>query len=62
MFQKIKYVNYNCPNCMRTGKLPNAGGKFHLIDGNACQCNGCNAVYPKSYFYKPVIFYATLVE
>ena len=50
MFQKIKYVNYNCPNCMRTGKLPNAGGKFHLIDGNACQCNGCNAVYPKSYF------------
>jgi len=60
MFQKIKYVNYHCPNCMRTGKLPNAGGKFHLVSETICQCNGCNAIYPKTQFYKPVIFDANL--
>jgi hypothetical protein len=45
---------------MRTGKLPNAGGKFHLISETICQCNGCNAIYPKTQFYKPVIFDANL--
>lgn len=61
MHHRPKYVNYHCPNCMQTGKLPNAGGRFYLIN-NICVCNGCNAIYPKRLIYKPVIFHATLTE
>jgi len=47
-------VNYNCPECQKTGKLPNLAGRFFIIDDNQCQCNGCGTKYPKSQFYKTV--------
>jgi hypothetical protein len=45
-------VNYNCPTCMKSDKLPNIAGRFHIINKTECQCNGCNTIYPKSKFYK----------
>jgi len=52
-----KPVNYNCPNCMRAGNNaePNLAGRFFLINEDECKCNGCNAVFPKSQFYKIVV-------
>ena len=47
-------VNYNCPECQKTGKLPNLAGRFFIIDDNQCQCNGCGTKYPKSQIYKTV--------
>jgi hypothetical protein len=35
--------------------IPNIAGRFFIINDTQCQCNGCNTVYPKSQFYKPVI-------
>ena len=48
----IKNVNYNCPICMEEGNLPNLAGRFYIINNNMCQCNGCNIVYPKNWFFK----------
>ncbi len=48
----IEPVNYNCPTCMKTDKLPNIAGRFFIINESQCQCNGCNTVYPKNMFYK----------
>ena len=45
-------VNYDCPVCKATGKVPNMAGKFCIINEKECQCNGCNAVFEKSVFYK----------
>lgn len=44
-------VNYHCPVCKSTGKLPNAAGRFFLINDHECQCNGCNSVFDKNQFY-----------
>ena len=49
-------VNYDCPVCQKSGKIPNIAGKFFIINVKECQCNGCNTVFEKSRFYKPVIF------
>ena len=48
----IKHVNYNCPTCMKTNKLPNIAGKFHIINDTDCQCNGCQTIYPKEQIFK----------
>ncbi len=51
----IKYVNYNCPICMKDGSaIPNAGGRFFLIDDKRCVCNGCNRIFDKKRFYVDV--------
>jgi hypothetical protein len=45
-------VNYSCPECQKTGKLPNLSGRFFIINDTQCQCNGCGTKYPKSQIYK----------
>ena len=55
-------VNYHCPVCMSIGHLPNAGGRFFLINEKECQCNGCNSVFEKSRFYKTVVSNAAKFE
>ena len=52
-------VNYDCPKCKESGKTPNKGGRFHLINDTECQCNGCKSIYAKELFYKPVVTNAT---
>jgi hypothetical protein len=56
----MKPVNYNCPTCKQTGRLPNAAGKFHIISNYMCKCNGCNSTFDKSKFYTAVIHNAKL--
>lgn len=52
---QIKYVNHNCPVCMeRSDAIPNAGGRFFIINDTQCQCNGCNAIFQKSEFFVDV--------
>jgi hypothetical protein len=46
--------NYDCPVCQKTGKVPNIGGRFFLIDDEFCQCNACHTMFEKSRFYKDV--------
>ena len=55
-------VNYDCPVCQNSGKLPNIAGKFFIISSTECKCNGCNTVFEKSRFFKQVIFDASSVE
>ena len=55
MFRRKSPVNYNCPVCKQSGKLPNIAGAFHIINRTECKCNGCNAVFQKSQFYKKII-------
>ena len=50
----IEPINYNCPVCVDSGKLPNIAGRFFLINDKECQCNGCNTIFPKEQFYKNV--------
>jgi len=58
----IKYVNYNCPICMKDkSAIPNAGGRFFLIDENRCVCNGCNRIFDKKQFYPLSVRSATHV-
>jgi hypothetical protein len=45
-------VNYDCPVCQSSGKLPNSGGRFFIINETQCKCNGCNSVFDKSRFFK----------
>ncbi len=47
-------VNYHCPECKKTNRLPNIAGRFFIINERDCKCNGCGTVYPKSRFYKSV--------
>ena len=55
-------VNYNCPKCKESGRPPNLAGRFYIINDTQCQCNGCNSVYDKKLFYKPVVTNASVVE
>jgi len=55
-------VNYNCPVCMASKKLPNIAGRFHLINERECKCNGCNSVFDKERFYKPYTLNASNVR
>ena len=54
-------VNYDCPVCQKSGKLPNIAGRFFIINLTECKCNGCNTVFEKTKYYKQVIFDAELV-
>ena len=45
-------VNYDCPVCQSSGKLPNSGGRFFIINETQCKCNGCNSVFDKATFFK----------
>jgi len=47
-------VNYDCPVCQKTGKLPNLAGRFFIINEKECQCNGCDTVFDKTTYYKKV--------
>lgn len=47
-------VNYHCPVCKSSGKLPNAGGRFFLINDRQCQCNGCQTLFKKYQFYQEI--------
>ena len=53
-------VNYDCPVCQKSGKLPNIAGRFFIINELECKCNGCGSIFEKSKFYKQVIFDAEL--
>jgi len=53
--RELNPVNYNCPTCKKSGKLPNAAGRFFIVSLTECKCNGCNTVYPKSKFYKTFV-------
>ena len=55
-------VNYNCPVCMSSNKLPNIAGRFFLINETECQCNGCNTVFDKKHFYKKQLVNAINVK
>ena len=46
-------INYNCPVCKETGKVPNIAGRFHIISSTECQCSGCNTIFEKKKYYKP---------
>ena len=51
---KIKHrngVNYDCPVCKNTGKLPNLVGKFFQINEEQFKCSGCNNVFDKNMIY-----------
>jgi len=48
-------VNYDCPVCQKSGKLPNLAGKFFIINLKECQCNGCNTIFEKKLFFKTVV-------
>ena len=45
-------VNYNCPVCMSSNKLPNLNGRFFIVNETHCRCNGCNTLFEKKQFYK----------
>lgn len=45
-------VNYGCPKCKNSAKVPNLAGRFNIISETECQCNGCKTIYPKSQFFK----------
>ncbi len=47
-------VNYHCPVCMKSKKLPNIAGRFFIINKLECQCNGCNKIFPKTQFYRSI--------
>lgn len=54
-YSSLNPVNYNCPICTKTKRLPNIAGRFFIINENECQCNGCNTIFEKHNFYKPGI-------
>jgi hypothetical protein len=51
VFKPQNPVNYNCPQCKTSGKVPNMAGKFFIINDTECQCNGCNTIFQKKQFY-----------
>lgn len=51
----IEAVNYNCPVCMKTEKIPNIAGRFFIINETQCKCNGCNTIFPKKQIYKSFV-------
>ena len=52
--QSIPANNYFCPKCTAKNELPNAAGRFFIINDKQCQCNGCGTIYDKTIIYKPV--------
>jgi hypothetical protein len=48
-------VNNDCPICKSSGKLPNIGGRFFIINETECQCNGCNTIFKKEIYYKNTV-------
>ena len=56
----MKPVNYYCPVCRQSNKIPNLKGKFYITFDNMCQCNCCNSIFDKSKFYKKIIHNAML--
>ena len=45
-------VNYDCPLCKKSGKVPNLVGKFELINDQYFKCNGCNSIFNKNVIYQ----------
>lgn len=41
------FCNYYCPICQQSGKTPNQGGRFFIINQYQYQCNGCNQIFEK---------------
>jgi hypothetical protein len=58
----MKPVNYNCPTCRQSGRIPNIAGKFYIISNFMCKCNGCNSIFEKNKYYKAVINNAKLYD
>lgn len=50
----LEPVNYYCPNCKESGKIPNIAGRFHIISLTHCKCNGCENIFEKKDFYKSI--------
>ena len=44
-------VNYHCPVCKSSGKIPNLVGKFIKINEYQFKCNGCNSIFNKKNIY-----------
>jgi transposase-like protein len=44
-------VNYHCPMCKSSGKIPNLVGKFIEINEYQFKCNGCNSYFNKKSIY-----------
>jgi transposase-like protein len=44
-------VNYHCPICKSTKKVPNLVGKFIQINDNQFKCIGCNSIFNKDIIY-----------
>ena len=44
-------VNYDCPVCKKSGKIPNLVGKFIEINEYQFKCNGCNSIFNKKSVY-----------
>jgi len=61
-FKPFNPVNADCPECQKSGKIPNLAGKFFIINLTECQCNGCNAIFEKNRFFKQVVTDAESVE
>ncbi len=61
-YSSLNPVNYNCPVCQKSGRLPNIAGKFFILNANECQCNGCNTIFNKKTYYNPGIISAQYVE
>lgn len=38
-------VNYHCPVCKSSNKIPNLVGKFILVNEHNFKCNGCNHTF-----------------
>jgi hypothetical protein len=51
---EVKNVNYNCPICRSTNNPPNIAGRFFIINDKECQCNGCNTIFKKEFFYRSI--------
>ena len=45
-------VNYDCPVCKKSGKVPNLVGKFILINESQFKCTGCNSIFNKNNIYQ----------
>lgn len=54
-FGQIRYVNNDCPVCMKDkNAIPNKGGRFFIVDDEHCVCNGCGNKFKKSEYYVDV--------
>ena len=44
-------VNYHCPVCKNTNKLPNLVGRFFQINEEQFKCTGCHSIFNKNIIY-----------